>query len=244
MTSVDQTVAPPQIYAAIATVMKKMSAVGKDGVNQQQRFNFQKLEDIYNALHGVLAEAGVFTVPTILSFERTERPTKSGGTMMYTVAQIKFTFYAEDGSSVEAVTIGEGSDSGDKSANKSMSAAHKYALIQVFAIPTKDVADSDRDDTDTDPVTGQKPPSEPSRVTKAPKATPAQAIAAVVKERGFSKQVVGQMCRMWFPKLTDLNSLNEKELGGTLDYLRAHTEEDMQQALKTAEAGRHAPPAG
>jgi hypothetical protein len=240
------TLGPPEnglIFPAIADVMKKMSAVPKDGVNQQQRFKFQQLSSIYNALHSVLAECGVFTVPTVLDFERTEKATKSGGTLTYTVARIRFTFFASDGSSFEAVTIGEGSDSGDKSANKSMSAAHKYALIQVFAIPTKDIEDSDRespalaDDPDADPIAA----AGPSKIQK-PGATPAQQIAAVVKERGFSKQVVGLMCRMWFPKLNDLNGLNDKELADAVSYFRTHTEEDMQQALKAAEARRQAPP--
>jgi hypothetical protein len=34
-------------------------------------------------------------------------------------------------------------DSGDKSSNKAMSVAHKYALLQAFCIPTKDIDDPD-----------------------------------------------------------------------------------------------------
>jgi hypothetical protein len=39
--------------------------------------------------------------------------------------------------------IGEAMDSGDKSSNKAMSVAHKYAFLQVFAIPTEEQKDPD-----------------------------------------------------------------------------------------------------
>jgi cbb3-type cytochrome oxidase cytochrome c subunit len=34
-------------------------------------------------------------------------------------------------------------DSGDKSCNKAMASAHKYAIIQIFAIPTAEMIDSE-----------------------------------------------------------------------------------------------------
>jgi hypothetical protein len=43
------------------------------------------------------------------------------------------------------VVIGEGMDSGDKASNKAMAVAHKYAIIQVFAIPTEDDKDPEND---------------------------------------------------------------------------------------------------
>ncbi len=41
------------------------------------------------------------------------------------------------------MTIGEAMDSGDKSSNKAMSAAMKYALLEVFCIPTEGDNDSE-----------------------------------------------------------------------------------------------------
>jgi hypothetical protein len=41
------------------------------------------------------------------------------------------------------VTVGEAMDSGDKSANKAMSAAMKYALIETFSIPTAEDNDTE-----------------------------------------------------------------------------------------------------
>lgn len=125
--------------------MADMKAIGKDSDNRQQGFKFRSIDACYNELHDRLAEHGVFTVPEVLSSVRSEKPTKSGGMMTYTVAQIKYRFYADDGSHFETIIIGEGSDSGDKSSNKAMAIAHKYALLQVFCIPTVDTKDPDEE---------------------------------------------------------------------------------------------------
>ena len=84
-------------------------------------------------------------VPEVLSTTRTERQTKNGGNMAFTVSTVKYTFYAADGSSIFAVTTGEGMDSADKSTNKAMAAAMKYAMFQTFCIPTEEAANDDPD---------------------------------------------------------------------------------------------------
>lgn len=133
----------PLIFQQISKIMTEIEAVAKNNKNAQQGYNFRGIDDVYNELHPLLAKHSVFTAPEVLTYERSERPTKSGGTMMYSVMQIKFTFYATDGSCFPVVMIGEGSDAGDKSSNKAMAIAHKYALVQTFAIPTKDDKDSE-----------------------------------------------------------------------------------------------------
>jgi hypothetical protein len=65
---------------------------------------------------------------------------------------MRFQFFADDGSSVSVTTIGEGMDSGDKSSNKAMSAALKYALVQMFCIPTADDKDSENDSHEVAPA--------------------------------------------------------------------------------------------
>lgn len=41
--------------------------------------------------------------------------------------------------------IGEAMDSGDKSCNKAMSAAQKYAFLQIFCIPTEEPKDTENE---------------------------------------------------------------------------------------------------
>lgn len=76
---------------------------------------------------------------------------------------MKFTAYAEDGSSVSSVTIGEAMDSGDKSMNKAMSTAYKYALMQIFCIPTADDKDTE---THTHEVASKTAPQSQSLASK------------------------------------------------------------------------------
>lgn len=132
-----------KIYAAITGVMKDIGAVGKDSFNEQQRFKFRGIDAVMNALYPALVKNKVFVVPEILEQTREERESSRGGRLLYSICKIRYTFYAEDGSSISAVTIGEGMDSGDKATNKAMAIALKYAFFQVFCIPTEEMTDPD-----------------------------------------------------------------------------------------------------
>lgn len=131
------------IHEKIIAILADADAIAKDRKNQQQGFNFRGIDDVYNALHPILAKHGVFSTTEVIAERTEERQTKSGGNLIYRILTVKFTFYAADGSHVESVMIGEGMDSGDKASNKAMAIAHKYALLQLLAIPTEDAKDPD-----------------------------------------------------------------------------------------------------
>lgn len=131
------------IFPRIAAISKEIGAIGKNKRNEQQKFMFRGIDDVYNALQPLLAKYGVFTVPQVLEDRTEERQSKSGGNLIYRVLKMRYDFYTEDGSSVPCTVIGEGMDSGDKAANKAMAIAHKYALLQTFCIPTEDMKDPD-----------------------------------------------------------------------------------------------------
>lgn len=136
------------IYESITKIMEEVPAIGKDKVNKQQGFKFRGIDDVMNALQPLLAKNKVFIVPEILEQTREERTTSKGGNLIYSICKIKYKFYAEDGSNIEAITIGEGMDSGDKATNKAMAIAMKYALFQVFCIPTEEMKDLDGETPD------------------------------------------------------------------------------------------------
>ncbi len=140
-----------KICKQMALVMADIQAIGKNGENVKQRFAFRKIDDIYNSLHSILSNHGVFTLPEVIDFKREEKQTQSGSVMTYTVSRVKYHFYADDGSHIESVLIGEGADVGDKSASKSLAMAHKYALTQAFLIPT------DEPDPDSQTMPESKP---------------------------------------------------------------------------------------
>ena len=133
------------IYQAINAVMKDCGAVGKDSMNPQQGYRYRGIDAVMNALNPALVKNKVFVVPEVLEQTREEREKAKGGLLIYSIVKVKYTFIAEDGSSVSAVVMGEGMDSGDKATNKAMSAAFKYALFQTFCIPTEEMIDSETD---------------------------------------------------------------------------------------------------
>ncbi len=143
------------IYEAIVKCMEDIGAVGKDAVNKQQGFKYRGVDAVMNAINPALIKNHVFIVPEVLEQSREERTTKSGGALIYSVCRIKYTFYAEDGSYIEAITVGEGMDSGDKATNKAMAIAFKYACFQVFCIPTEEMKDPDEETPE--PIEPRKP---------------------------------------------------------------------------------------
>ena len=136
------------IYEAISKCMEEIGAVGKDAVNKQQGFKYRGIDAVMNAINPALVKNHVFIVPEVLEQQRQERTTNKGTVLIYSICRIRYTFFAEDGSSIEAVTVGEGMDSGDKATNKAMAIAFKYACFQVFCIPTEEMKDPDADTPD------------------------------------------------------------------------------------------------
>ncbi len=131
------------IHQKMAAILKAAGHIGKDQQNLQQGFRYRGIDDVYNALHDLFGKYGVYCTSEILEKSREERPTNKGGILAFTTLRMRYTFWAEDGSSNSTVVEGEGMDSGDKSSNKAMAAAHKYALLQAFLIPTDETKDPD-----------------------------------------------------------------------------------------------------
>jgi len=147
---------PPQIYALLAKVAGDLAPVGKEGRNAQQNYSFRAIDDFMNAAHPALVKHGVSIVPEVLDRQQTERTTAKGSVSLHVVLRMAFHFVAPDGSEIRAVTEGEAADFSDKATNKAMSAAFKYALMQTFCIPLKDMAEGDKDSPELGKAT---PPS-------------------------------------------------------------------------------------
>ncbi len=142
-----------QIYQLIPKVMKDIGAISKDRRNEQQKYAFRGIEDFYQAAHPAMIQHGIFCAPKTLTREayRFEKTNDQGRatTWIHVALEVEHRFFAGDGSSVSVTTWGEGLDNSDKATNKAMSGAMKYALIELFCVPTKDVEDSDRESPET-----------------------------------------------------------------------------------------------
>lgn len=202
------------IYKAIAAVMEEVGAVGKNNVNEQQRYKFRGIDDVMNALHPVMAKHKLFCTPTVLNVDREERQNSKGNTLIYSVVTVKYTFYTVDGSSIESVVVGESMDSGDKSLNKSLSASLKYCLFQTFCIPTEEMHDSEED-------TYEVAPKKPGKGKKANDGDPGDAAKAAYPSRD---EMVAQIAEHYaddkenfdkmlaFFKVKSLNECNDAQI--------------------------------
>ena len=167
------------IYQTISDVMSEIGAIGKDTKNQQQGFMYRGIDAVMNALNPALVKHKLFVVPEVLEQTREERQNKNGTNLIYSICKIKYTFFAEDGSSVSATVIGEGMDSGDKATNKAMSIAFKYACFQVFCIPTEEMVEPDAEVHEVKPKTEK--PKKAQTETKEEKKTTTETPNAVDK---------------------------------------------------------------
>lgn len=153
---------PGLIYKQMSAIMGDLDPISKDRTNTQgQGYKFRGIDDVYNACQPVLAKHKVFSVPKVLEQTREERASRSGGTLIYTILKVEYAFFAEDGSSITATMMGEAMDSGDKSSNKAMSAAQKYAFLQIFSIPTAEPKDTEEETHEVEPrqTRSESPPS-------------------------------------------------------------------------------------
>ena len=121
---------PGDIFNLLSQVMTAIKPVGKDNVPKSgPQFNYRSIDDIQNAAHDAMCEAGIFIVPRVVEINHYDAITE---------LTVEHTFYAPDGSCVVAVSPGQGMDSRDKSTNIGMTAALKVSMGTVFNLHTKD----------------------------------------------------------------------------------------------------------
>lgn len=131
--------------------MRDCEAIGKDQKNQQQGFMFRGIDQVYGSLHAIMAKHAVVSVPIKVESHTEERTNKNGTLLRHTTSTVTYRFLADDGSFVDGQVIGEGMDSGDKAASKSLAIAHKYFLLQTFLIPTEEAKDPDAESHEVQP---------------------------------------------------------------------------------------------
>lgn len=139
------------IFQAMCSIQKEIKYIKKNKENVQQKFLFRGIDDVYNELHDLFSKHEVISIPEVLDDRTEERESRSGSSLIYRILKVKYTFYASDGSHVSTTVIGEGMDSGDKATNKAMSIAHKYALLQIFTVPTESMDDPDKESHELKP---------------------------------------------------------------------------------------------
>jgi hypothetical protein len=136
-------VKPISVHEALARVMASLPAIGKDQSASQAQggYAYRGIEQITRHVQGLFAVHGVVVIPAVKSIEVREITVQN---KPWTDVQlvVDYTLVGPDGSTLQATTVGIGRDSADKGANKAMTQAFKYLLLQVLCISdAKDDAD-------------------------------------------------------------------------------------------------------
>ncbi len=211
-----------QIFELIGKAMTDIGSIGKDSYNPQQKFKYRGVDAVMNSLHPVMQKYGLFAVPDVLNQVREERITDKGGTLKYSILTVKYTMFAPDGSSVCATVIGEGMDSGDKASNKAMSVAFKYAMFQLFCIPTEDFVDPD---SETPP--DSRPKTEPTQ--EQPKPAPAKSLRTLMLK---AQEVYGESAKEHFVALMAKAGCSKETMNEEYyDMIWAWIEEDQKNCV-------------
>ena len=213
------------IYKKICDIQAEIDPIGKGERNKQQGYNFRGIDTVYNELHNIFVKHRVFSTTEILEDKHEERQSKSGGTLIYRILKIKYTFYAEDGSNVSSIVMGEGMDSGDKASNKAMAIGHKYALLQLLTIPTQEQKDPDYD---THEVENKKEENLSEQdLTEKKKISPDQAIEldTIINDKGYTfKELmpsINKKCNALYFNLDDITVDKYEFVKSGLEKLKA-----------------------
>lgn len=133
------------IDEAIAAVYATVGFVPKTKGNGDIKYSYAGEAAIIEKVRPAMVENGIVVrVLEVLEYALDTYTTKSGSVMNQTTlrAKVRFT-HAPSQSFVDCEALGQGADTGDKSANKAMTGAFKYAIRQTFMLETGD----DPDDT-------------------------------------------------------------------------------------------------
>lgn len=209
------------IFETINAVMEEIGAVGKNSRNEQQKYMYRGVDDVMNALNPAFIKHKLLMVPEVVSQKREERQTANGKNIIYSVLSVKYTFYAEDGSSIYTIVPGEGMDSGDKASNKAMSSAFKYACFQTFCIPTEEMKDPDAE---------TPPPSKPAKPTLEAKYV--NTLFAELQRTGIGLKGILQTY-----KVADVHDLTFEDWKKAVDILKGKPDKPAPEVPDKADEG-------
>jgi hypothetical protein len=228
----------PSIYEAIGAVMRDLAPIGKDGRNKEQGYSFRSIDQMYDVIGRACAKHGVFTVPELEELVMDERPTRNGGSQQVARATVTFKFFGPAGDFVVATTVGQGMDSGDKATNKALTAAHKWALTQVFMPPFTGMDDGDQHTPELAPAPKAPRPASKKRLdaltarVKALDETSAQAFTEWKNAHRFKWPYTPAMCDAIEQHLTEMEAA-ENAVGGSEDLAEAEGRDSLSSEPPT-----------
>ena len=154
------------IYQAMNEVMKQVGYVRKAGKvgSGSYGYSYAGEKDFIKTLRPALVDSGIVVYPAAIRQLNQDTFTTAKGSVMNrdTVVVTYHFHHADSDTGFDVEVTGQGSDSGDKSANKAMTSALKYALRQTFVIETGD----DPDKHMSEPQQRNQQPTQASKPNK------------------------------------------------------------------------------
>lgn len=189
------------LAAAICAVMSEVRGVEKTGENTNQRYKYASDADLLFAIQPACARHGIAIFPSNQETTSEEvGATKSGTRRYLTTIRCEYSVVHADSDQVYTVkSVGTGIDSEDKGAYKAQTGALKYALRQLFLIPTGD-----------DPDQWSEPAEKPQQQNQKPRHAASKEmlkeLADVLEEQGIPKEAFSKFIdktMSGIPNLTD-----------------------------------------
>lgn len=246
------------IVERMADVMADVSAVGKSGQNREQGYAFRPIDEFMNALHAPLSKHRVVVTPKVLDVQREERPRYArGGGQQIGVTRIvcmlvEYTFHAPNGEQLVVVAAGEGADVADKATNKAMAGALKYAIMQTFMVPTRDMTEDQDASTPDVPAPASRQQNAAAAAEAAPSTPPRADILAKLDEACEALgKTRAQLTAKWrkthnvgaISELDDASKVSDVELYHYVVALQPYVDQAKRQAEAVEpESGDVTPP--
>lgn len=132
------------IHEAFLAIMNEVGYVQKTGFNKAQNYKYAGEAQLIEALRPALLKHQVVCIPSEAA-EKVDCFIVDGKKTFRTVINYTFVYtHVPSKTHIQVAAIGEGVDTGDKSAYRAATGALKYALRQPFLIATGD--DPEKDD--------------------------------------------------------------------------------------------------
>lgn len=142
--------AAPVVDQPVLTVVDRLrlaaqsiGTVAKTGHNSAQGYDFVEAAEVTRQARKALLDNGLVMTPEAIMIERDELTETSTGKKQQLIT-LRVAWEITDGVNVlPVVSVGQGTDSGDKGAYKALTGAMKYAFIEALMLPTGDDPEKD-----------------------------------------------------------------------------------------------------
>ena len=127
----------PSVHEALSAIAAELPGISKVPHPTQDgrgiTYAYRGIEEITKEAQPLLAKYGVTFAPNVESCEIKDIIV-NGNPWTDTILKVRYDIFGVTGDLLQVTTVGIGRDNSDKGANKAMTQAFKYALLQVFCI--------------------------------------------------------------------------------------------------------------